>query len=152
MIRTLVSMPLLAALLLGACRRNDPNAPPAVVYGESVCAECGMIISDDRFGVATIVRGERGDQALLFDDFNCQFNHERDRSDLVIARRWARDHGTRAWIDPEAARFVFAPTMRTPMGSHLAAFASDVDARAFAQQQAGRVMGLGDARSAGAGP
>ncbi len=151
MTRPLIAAPLLATLLLGACRQNDPNDPPAIVYGESICAECGMIITDDRFGVATIVEGQRGAEALLFDDFNCQFNHERDRSDLVIVRRWARDHATRAWLDPDSARFVFAPSLRTPMGSHLAAFATDADAQSFARENSGQAMGLAAARDAVAG-
>lgn len=146
--RSLIVIPILAAMVLSACRHDDPNAPPAIVLGESVCAECGMIISDDRFGVATIVDGERGVETLLFDDFNCQFNHERDRSELVIVRRWARDHGARAWVDPDRAFFVLAPTLRTPMGSHLAAFATDADAQTFAKEHEGRVMDIATARDA----
>src|SRR5690606_1291959 len=57
------------ALALLGCRAADPDAPPSIAYGESPCAECGMIISDDRFGVATVVEGPRGPETLLFDDF-----------------------------------------------------------------------------------
>lgn len=148
MTRIAIAVPMITLAALVACQRADPNAPPAIVYGESICAECGMIISDDRFGVATVVEGERGTETLLFDDFNCQFNHERDRSELVIVRRWARDHGTRAWLDPNSARFVFAPSLRTPMGSHLAAFGADADATTFAADHEGAVMGMEKARDA----
>ncbi len=152
MTRSICAAACVATLGISGCRQADPNAPPTIAYGESVCAECGMIISDDRFGVATIITGGRGDEALLFDDFNCQFDHEREGFDLPVVRRWARDHGTRAWIDAEAARFVFSPSLRTPMGSHLAAFETDEDAQAFARQHDGRVLRLTDARTLGAVP
>lgn len=142
---------LLALGALAGCRQADPNAPPAIVYGESTCVECGMIISDDRFGVATVIAGDRGNETLLFDDFNCQFNLENRRANLVVVRRWARDHGSRAWIDADSARFVLARSLRTPMGSHLAAFKDGADAATFARQHDGEVIDLEHARAAVSG-
>lgn len=146
--RMLLASALLALHALSGCRQHDPHAPPTIVYGESICARCGMIISDDRFGVATVVAGERGDETLLFDDFNCQFTLEASRTGLVVVRRWARDHGTREWIDPDSGWFVLARSLRTPMGSHLAAFKDDAEAAAFARRHDGQLLGPDRAREA----
>lgn len=144
--RTLLIPLLIVPLKLAGCYRADPDAPPSIGYGDSLCAECGMIINDDRFGVATIIAGVRGPEALLFDDFNCQFNHEREHPELAITKRWARDHATRAWLDQDDAAFVHASSLRTPMGSSLAAFAEESTARVFAEAQEGVVLDLSGAK------
>jgi copper chaperone NosL len=144
--RFLILPLLIAPLALASCSRVDPDAPPSIAYGDSLCAECGMIINDDRFGVATIIEGARGPEALLFDDFNCQFNHEREHPELAITRRWARDHATREWLDESDAAFVHGPSIRTPMGSSLAAFEEEATARAFAEAHEGVVLDFSGAR------
>ncbi len=137
------------AAVLHGCGGEDVSGPPSVNYGTDVCAECNMILSDDRFAAATVVQGPRGPTPLLFDDYNCQINHARANPGLVVLHRWAHDHGTRAWIDSSAAHFVHSERIRSPMASRLAAFAARADAEAMAAELGGRILSF-DAALAGA--
>jgi nitrous oxide reductase accessory protein NosL len=136
-------------VLLASCS-EESDGPPDVVYASSVCAECDMIISDERFCGATIVEDERGRPvALLFDDYNCQAAHEASLGSPVIAR-WVHDHATRRWVRAEGAHFTHAMSLYTPMASHLAAFETEADAQALADRLGGRTLGFDEAWALGA--
>lgn len=120
--RTTALLIIALAIAMVACDRNDALGPPAIRLGEDVCVECNMIISDRRWATATIVQGSRGPQARLFDDFNCQANYELGHGEESILARWSHDHASGQWIRTEAANFLITDTMRTPMGSRMAAF------------------------------
>lgn len=142
--RLLISLPM---LLLAACE-EDSDGPPKADYGNSVCVECSMILSDERFAAATVVEGPRGPAALLFDDYNCQIIHERTNPGLVVLDRWAHDHGTREWVRTDQAYFVHSPRLRTPMASNAAAFAAEPDAVSAAAELGGVVLRYADLHSA----
>jgi len=135
---------LLASTLaaLAACGRSSDSGPPSVRLGDSVCAQCNMIISDQRWATATIVSGPRGPEPRLFDDFNCQVNYENDHPDLDVVARWSHGHATRQWIRTGDARFLLSPNLRTPMASRVAAFVSPDNADAAQAQLTGEVMGF----------
>lgn len=122
------------------CDRQASEGPPAIRLGDSVCVQCNMIISDVRFATATIVEGPRGPEPRLFDDFNCQVNHEIENPDLPILRHWVHDHAQPRWIDAADAHFVIAAALRTPMASHTAAFASQADAETTAKALGGEIL------------
>jgi len=131
---------LAGSLLPGVgCGNAEDSGPPAVHVGESVCAECGMIISDKRFATATIIEDERGrSRPILFDDFNCQHNHPSAARPALAT--WVHDHATSQWIPAEQAFYVHSPGLLTPMASSIAAF-EDVDhAEAMADDLGGRVL------------
>jgi len=114
---------LLSALALSACDRADTDAPPSLHLDDDICAECGMIISDERFASAAITEDDAGRATtLLFDDLNCMASHEVMNPELRIRRRWVHDHSTRAWIDANGATYLCSPNLQTPMASHVAAF------------------------------
>lgn len=128
-------------VLLAGCSPADQSGPPVVHLGDSVCTECGMIISDERFATATIIADERGDGVpLLFDDFNCQARHEARLVPGSVLRRWAHDHTTNAWLSPESAHYVHAAGIRSPMASNLAAFTDRADAESLAESLDAEVM------------
>ncbi len=129
-----------AVSILGGCRSDANDGPPDIRLGDSVCAECGMIISDERFATATVVVGDRGNEPLVFDDFNCQIIFESKHGDLSIVDRWSRDHGTLVWLHTVDAWFVRSSQLRTPMASGMAVFASKADAEAFAEPIEGDVL------------
>ncbi len=131
---------LLVVFGLPGCGGGGQGGPPSVRYGDSVCAECGMIISDERFATSTVIAGARGDEPLLFDDFNCQMIFEAKHDELVIVDRWCHDHATREWLAMGDAWFVKSDQLRTPMASHIAAFATQGQAEAFAESVAGDSM------------
>lgn len=119
---------LLVLLNAPGCGRVDAAGPPTIVLGDTVCDECGMIVSDARFATATVVEGPRGAEARAFDDFNCQINYERAHPAEPVTARWSHDYLSTAWMPTEDASFLRSPGLRTPMGSGVAAFADRADA------------------------
>lgn len=82
-----------------------------------------MLISDERSACAIIVRdAERRTEARLFDDINCLVLHETTGPALDVGARWVHDYETLAWIAAEHAHYVLAPSLNTPMMSHVAAY------------------------------
>lgn len=118
-----VSLVALAAAGAG-CDERTADHPPDVRLGDSVCAECNMIISDVRWATATMVDGPRGPEPRLFDDFNCQVNYEVEHRDERVVARWSHDSASGEWIRTEQAMFVLSPDLRSPMGSMMAAYAA----------------------------
>jgi len=140
--KTLLSLAALTALLapLAGCDKQALDGPPTVRLGDSVCEQCNMIISDERWATATIVEGPRGPRALLFDDFNCQVNHEVEHTDLDVLARWSHSHATGEWVRTDAAHFLMSPDLRTPMASGVAAFATREEAEAARAELTGDLM------------
>ncbi len=137
-----------ASLVLHGCGGIDPSAPPEIRLGDTVCIECGMIVSDDRFGTATVINGERGQEPLVFDDFSCQMNFEAKHHDLGIVTRWSRDYETLEWLHTQDAWFVHSTQLRTPMASNLAAFMNRSDAEKVAQELDGMVINFDECEKA----
>jgi copper chaperone NosL len=99
-----------------------------------------MIISDERWATATIVAGARGPESLVFDDYNCQVHYETEHAGLEIVTRWSHDYAARTWMKSDWAVFVFSPSLRTPMGSGAAAFATESEAEAARGELQGEVL------------
>jgi copper chaperone NosL len=134
----------LLILLLAACggAQIDPNTPPEIVYGEDVCARCGMIISDDRFAAALVVEKAANDyEYLSFDDAGEMFAFaSEDNGQSKIVSWFVHDYNSREWLDATAAWFVVADSLQTPMGFGVAACAHELEARALAQEWGGEVL------------
>ena len=111
-------------LPLASCDDTPTDGPPTVRLAHDLCAECNMIISDERWATATIVEGPRGPEPMLFDDFSCQVRYEHNHPDLAILARWSHDHATLEWIPTESAVFLGSDSIVSPMGSGMAAFMS----------------------------
>ena len=130
----------LAMMVLSGCGADSDGGPPNIRYGDSICVECGMIISDERFATATIIDGDRGNEPMTFDDFNCQMIFESKHTEFVIVDRWSHDHGSSEWISMADAWYVKSDQIRTPMASHIASFATEADAESFAEPIDGEVI------------
>jgi copper chaperone NosL len=132
-------------LLQAACgRAPDLNAPPEIVYGEDVCAECGMIISDPRFAAAYVT--SVGD-ARLFDDIGDMLVYDQRMGETVHAY-WVHDLHTEAWARAETATFVTQSNLNTPMGWGIIAFATAEDARRYVQASGGTMATLAQLQTA----
>ena len=126
--------------MLCACEKQSADQPPSVQLGDSVCAQCNMIISDARWATATIVEGQRGPDPKLFDDFNCQVNYEVEHPEETIITRWSHDYISADWLRTEDATFLMSSELRTPMGSRVAAFAITSEAEAAHADLTGDLM------------
>lgn len=145
-LRTFASLALMVSCIvfIAGCEAPSADRPPEIRYGESTCVDCDMIISDERFAAATMVKDSRGRiEALLFDDVGDQIRYEREHTELVIVARWVHDYGTKAWIPAEQAWYLLSPALHTPMASGIAAFAKQSDAQAAQQEFGGDVLGFG---------
>lgn len=140
---------ILLIFLLAACggAQIDPNVPPEIVYGEDVCARCGMIISDDRFAAALVVEKSANDyEQLLFDDAGEMFAFVTEHNNQSKIVSWfVHDYSSRDWLDATAAWFVVADSLHTPMGFGIAAFAQELEAQRLAQEWGGEVLSFAQA-------
>ncbi len=127
----------LALVALTGCGRSERDGPPTIRYGIDACAHCGMIISDARYAAATIALVDGEQRALLFDDIGDQLDYAADHAEIKPIRRYVHDHQTRDWVSADAAQYVHAPSLHTPMGSGIAAFASAASAHTFADAHTG---------------
>lgn len=128
------------ASVVASCGRQDAGGPPELRVGDSVCAQCNMIISDERWATATVVDGPRGAEPRLFDDFNCQVNYEAAHPENVVLARWSHDYSEREWVRTERAHFLLSPSLRAPMGSCSAAFKSRTGAEEARSELPGDVV------------
>lgn len=125
---------ILALLLLASCKQEvDLETPPEIIYGEDVCAACGMIINETRYAAAYVTIS--GD-AYRFDDIGGMLKYDLEANDAVHIY-WAHDFNTEEWINAENATFVLDNNLTTPMGWGVAAFGAMADAEAYAAEHGG---------------
>lgn len=114
------------ALAAAACA-SAPAGPPEVQWGVDECSHCHMILSDPRF--AAVARSDAGEEAR-FDDLGCLASYVAARSPERW-RTWVHASDGERWLAAADAWFVRLGA-HTPMGSGIAAFASEQAARAAA--------------------
>lgn len=128
-------------LLLVSCGGERENRPPEIRLGRDECAECGMIISEDRYSCALVL--DSG-EAALFDDAGCMLDYEKDKKPRVAAR-YVRDETSRGWLSADVAVFAFTDgKAATPMGSGIAASSSQARAEAITKEFGGQTATLKD--------
>lgn len=143
---------LLASFAVAGCSRPDADGPPALRLGRDECAECGMLVGEDRCSCGAIVERDGRREHALFDDIGCMLDSRDDRTNgLRFAAMFVHDHGTKEWIRADAAWFMVTDpgSLRTPMGSGVVAFATRAAAETAAGKHGGRVAdyaGLDEAR------
>lgn len=128
---------------LSSCGGAALSGPPELKLGRSECAECNMIISEDRCSCGLLVESDGHREYLLYDDIGCMLDDERGGLDRrTVIERYVHDHQSKAWVEVERAAFVMADpkALPTPMGSGIAAFASRPAAAEAAAQHGGRVL------------
>lgn len=122
-------------IALSACGNAQqwPPKPASIHLGEDSCAECKMIISEERYGAQLY---ERGKPVQVFDDYGCLLIRRStfDSNQRVI---YVRSFEDASWLREEQAFYVVSKNISSPMGYGIAAFAAKQSAARFAQ-------GLGD--------
>ncbi len=136
----------MATGLLGGCGETVPVAPPAIHYGQDVCAVCGMIISDERFAAGLVAEGPDGLLARAFDDIGCLLDDEALHENRPVAGRWVRDFRTDRWLRASTAVFVHSASVHSPMSYGLAACGDDASAHVLLEEFAGELLDFGAVR------
>lgn len=125
-----------AFITAGGCGGKDLSKPPKIGYGHDVCAQCRMIIQDERFACAVVSAEKR---YLKFDDIGCLAEHEKKQAAGDL-RSWVRDALGGGWVVKDEASFVYLRDLVTPMGYGFAAFSSAEGAERFVRENGGRVL------------
>lgn len=116
-------------LALAACGgQSDLDNPPEIMYGQDVCDDCGMIITEAKHSAAYITTGG---ETRRFDDIGDMIAYDRANAEDVHAF-WVHDFNTEEWVKADAATFVMDPAVMTPMGWGILAFTTQADAQAHA--------------------
>lgn len=131
---------LLLALGSACGPARDPLAPPDIRYGEDLCAECGMIISEPRFAAGLVAEVAGQTEALAFDDIGDMLMYSAAHPALTIRRRYVHDYTSGDWLAAETATYVQSEALLTPMGHGLAAFADRAQAEELAGASGGKVV------------
>lgn len=136
-------MSALFIVLLTACSGTTitPDTPPEIVYGEDVCDQCGMIISDERFAASVVIETAPSEfEHRIFDDIGGMFEFVMENNDIEIASYYVHDYSSREWLDARDAYFVKSDGLLTPMSFGLVACAQQVDAEVLAREWNGDVL------------
>lgn len=110
---------------LCACGGRELSGPPELRAGRDECAECGMIIADDRVCAALLVEVDGRREHRLFDDLGCLIDFQDEpRDGRLVLEGWAVDHTGGAWLPLKGAHYLLADSRRlmTPMGSGYVAY------------------------------
>lgn len=133
---------LIGIALLPACGGEELTGPPEVKLGRHECAECGMLINEDRCSTALLVEDRGRRDYWHFDDIGCMLDIERKRAGEVrIIERFVRDYDTKDWLPAQQASFLMAhpKQLHTPMGTGIVAFATQAQATQAQAQFPGEV-------------
>ena len=121
----------LSGSALAACSSEvDLLATPEIAYGDVVCEQCGMIISDESHAAAYRLPGG---QLRIFDDLGDMVLYHQLHDEEVFLF-WVHDFKTGEWLHATDAYYVATDDLNTPMAHGIAAFASEDGAAHLAEQ------------------
>lgn len=131
---------IVSVLLMGSTSGCEAGPEP-MRYGQDECAECKMIISDQRFGAQLITRKGK---VFKFDDVCClkEFTSSGAVPSEDVALEVVSDfEKPNAFIPVADALFLTSDALKSPMRSDSAAFASEEALRRAQQQLGGGTQG-----------
>jgi copper chaperone NosL len=135
-----------ACVAISGCGRGELSGPPELRVGRDQCGECGMLVAEDRSACATLVEPKAGGgrrEYVMFDDIGCLLDYPHGRGEeFRTIEGYVRDYGTREWVSADEAWYLMADRqkLKTPMGSGLASFAAEADAKRWQEEVGGEIM------------
>lgn len=115
----------LALATLMALAGCGDTQPKAISYGHDECAECKMTLVNPRYGAELI--SAKG-KVFKFDDLNCLLAFEKKNAAGSAPRAFVIDcNRPNHFLPSTDAALLQHDGLRTPMGSRLAAFASEAE-------------------------
>jgi copper chaperone NosL len=134
--RRLNSFFICALIFFSAC--GSAEIEPAPIEPSDMCSFCRMAVSEKHFAAQIVTDDER---FLKFDDIGCmlRFRRKSDGKAKILAH-FVSGYDSGDWIKAEEAFFVKSKTVKTPMGSHILAFADKTKAEEHAAENGSRVL------------
>ncbi|RMF87896.1 MAG: hypothetical protein D6736_11855 [Nitrospinota bacterium] len=126
--------------VMGCSSGQSRDTPPDIRYGEDICDQCRMIISEARFAAGYVTTDGR---QRRFDDIGDMLLFHAEHAEEVAAF-WVHDYKREEWIRAETAFFVVSRALPTPMGHGVVAFRNEQQARDLADKVAGKVLRFDD--------
>jgi copper chaperone NosL len=114
------------------------DGPPEILVDRTLCAHCGMLVSEPAFAAAY---RRDGSDARIFDDIGCLLNGLSGEADHERLRFWFHDAATAVWIDRTEAVFVRSARLRTPMSSGIVAYRGEAAAGRVAVDGQATIVG-----------
>jgi copper chaperone NosL len=105
-----------------ACTSAGQQAAAVLDTRNDTCAQCRMVVSDQRFAAQIVAPGE---EPRFFDDLGCLRTFLRGTARPSDALAYVADHRTKQWVTAATAVYVRNDQVSTPMGSHLLAHADE---------------------------
>ncbi len=140
--------------VFAACNGGKGEIRPADIhYGEDLCAECNMIISDPRF--ASSYSKQVGDgryENLAFDEIGNMLVYASKHPEDTVVGWFVHDYATEAWIDATRAFFIVSEQIKTPMNYGIVACADRVAAEKMATELDGELLTWDELRLRSIGP
>lgn len=134
---TAIVLVVLMAMVLVACGGSESfDEPPEILFGQDVCSNCNMIISEANFASAYWTTGG---EARRFDDMGEMLAFMQSNPE-ERASTWVHDVNTAEWLRAEDAWIVMNAGLMTPMGTGIVAVANEDDAKALAFDQEGAMV------------
>jgi nitrous oxide reductase accessory protein NosL len=127
---------LIALVCVGnpGCSGRDEPGPPQLHLGSDVCDFCKMIISDQHFAAACIVRTpDDRFHTAMFDDIGCLLVFDQAKHDS-IEHRYVTDYDSGDWLDAAQAFYIQSQDVRSPMASGIIASQTQAGAEGFADR------------------
>ena len=123
-------------LILSGCKAG----PEPINYGHDECEFCRMQISDNRYGSEIVT--DKG-KVFKFDEVGCMIEYAMVKNFIGDANQkfLVTDFATpETFIDATDAFFVQNDNFRSPMGSNVMAFDSEISRQKFAAESGGNLL------------
>lgn len=138
--RVLFTLSVLLLLLVACGQDVNLDEPPEIIYGETECDRCGMLINDARYAAAYMTTDG---EARFFDDIGGMLIHHAENHEDVHLF-WVHDRESKVWVKANEAVYVMGKELMTPMGFGIAAHNSREEADALAEETGGMIMEFDD--------
>jgi len=123
------------------CGGREETGPPTLHLGSDVCDFCKMIISDQNFAAARIVRTTDGRMhSAAFDDIGCLLKYQQSLAGGTLEYRYVTDYDSGAWLEAAQAFYIQSSGIRSPMASGIIASQTQAGADRLADRFEGTVF------------
>jgi copper chaperone NosL len=131
---------LIVILLLLLTLPSCSSQPEPINYGHDECDFCRMLITDNRYG--SELATEKG-KVFKFDEVGCMIEYSMVKNLIGDANQkfLVTDFATpESFIDANSAFYVQNDNFRSPMGSNVMAFDSEISRQKFVAENGGHLL------------